>query len=87
MKLINEYWLKINNEEMIELSSRESKVIKVILEDKFISYNKLCNILYSCDFDKSHTSAITLFISRLNKKISKYIKLNNRRKIGYYVKE
>ena len=87
MKIINKYWLETDNGEIIELSPRESKVMQIILKDKFISYNNLCNILYLCDLEQDNMNNIILFMSRMNKKISKYIKLKNRRKIGYYVKE
>lgn len=87
MKIVNEYWLEDDKGKKIELSPREVKIVKVLLDYNFISYRKICNILYNCELDDSYMSAITLFISRMNKKIKDIITIKNRRKIGYYVKK
>lgn len=87
MKIVNEYWLQDNNGKLIELSEREVKIVNILLIDDFISYKKICEILYSSYFNEDYMRAIISFMSRLNKKIKNSMNIKNRRKIGYYVKK
>lgn len=74
-----------NKEEYLKLllNNAECKLLNQFKEQKVLSKEQVCKIIYNEKYNSSYDSAINTFIYRFRKKIKSYYKIKTIRKGGY----
>jgi len=74
---------------VIYLTLMETRLLELIYENKgnVVSYKEIAKEIYETEIDVCLKNTITINISRLKKKIGKYIEIKTIRQAGYIVEK
>lgn len=79
----------ITNSKRINFSNIENEIMKILIKnkDKFVSRRELTEKIYGVDWTLYNSGNITVFISRIRKKLEGILQIDNKIGFGYKLRK